>query len=312
MEKMSIVVPCYNEEESLPNFYKAICQVSEEMKDLEFEFVFVDDGSRDKTLKIIKDFRSEDKRVRYVSFVRNFGKEAGNYAGLKASRGDYVVLMDADLQHDPNLIKKMYQISKEEGYETVAVRRIERKKDGLRGLGSKFFFKFLGMLSELKTVEGEMDFRLMSRKMVDAVLLLSENNRYTKGIFSWVGFETKWIEQPDIERKEGTTKWNLKSLIRYAFEGIFAFSTKPLYLSSIIGIIFCLISFIIILVVIIKTLVFGEAVQGFPTLMCSIFFVSGVQLFCFGIMGQYLAKMYLEIKDRPIYIAKETSEDEIK
>lgn len=310
MKKLSVIVPCYNEEESLGLFYSEINKVSKELQELEFEFIFIDDGSKDRTLSIIKDLRKKDKRVRYISFARNFGKEAGNYAGIKASTGDYVVLMDADLQHDPNLIKTMYGIIKSGEYETVAVRRSGRTGEGLRSIFSKMFFKLLGSLSELKTVEGEMDFRMMSRKMVNAVLLLSENNRYTKGIFSWVGFETKWIEQQNIERAKGVTKWSFKSLVKYAFEGIFAFSTKPLFLSSLIGIIFCLIAFIIIMVVIVKTLIFGESVQGFPTLMCAIFFASGVQLFCFGVMSSYLAKMYLEIKDRPIYIAKETSEDE--
>lgn len=309
MKKISVIVPCYNEEESLGLFYQEITKVTKEI-DAEFEFVFVDDGSKDGTLSIIKSFRKKDKRVRFISFARNFGKEAGNYAGIKAATGDYVVLIDADLQHDPKLIKTMYEIISEGSYETVAVKRFNRTGEGARSFLSKMFFKFLGKISEIETVEGEMDFRMMSRKMVDAVLQLSENNRYTKGIFSWVGFETKWIEQPNIERKQGTTKWSFKSLFKYALEGIFAFSTKPLFLSTLIGIIFCLIAFIIIVVVVIKTLIFGEVVQGFPTLICVILLASGTQLFCLGIMSEYLSKMYLEIKNRPIYIAKETSEDE--
>lgn len=309
MKKISVVVPCYNEEESLGLFYQEITKVAKEIE-TDFEFVFIDDGSKDRTLSIIKDLRKNDKRVRFISFARNFGKEAGNYAGIKASTGDYVVLMDVDLQHDPKLIKTMYEIISEGSYETVAVKRFNRTGEGSRSFLSKMFFKFLGKISEIETVEGEMDFRMMSRKMVDAVLQLSENNRYTKGIFSWVGFETKWIEQPNIERKQGTTKWSFKSLFKYALEGIFAFSTKPLFLSTLIGIIFCLIAFIIIVIVVIKTLIFGEVVQGFPTLICVILLASGVQLFCIGIMSEYLSKMYLEIKNRPIYIAKETSEDE--
>jgi len=310
MKKLSVVVPCYNAEESLGLFYNEINKISEELKEVAFEFVFIDDGSKDRTLPIIKDLRKKDKRVRYISFARNFGKEAGNYAGLKAATGDYVVLMDADLQHDPNLVKTMYGILKTGEYETVAVRRTNRSGEGLRSVFSKMFFKLLGSLSELKTVEGEMDFRMMSRKMVDSILALGENNRYTKGIFSWVGFETKWIEQPNIERANGVTKWSFKSLFKYALEGIFAFSTKPLFLAAVIGILFCLIAFVIIVFVCVKTWIFGESVQGFPTLICAIFFASGIQLFCIGVIGEYLAKMYLEIKNRPIYIAKETSEDE--
>lgn len=310
MKKMSVIVPCYNEEEVLNLFYKEIDRISKEMKKLEFEFVFIDDGSKDNTLEIVKDLRKKDKRVRYVSFSRNFGKESGVYAGLKAAKGDYAVVIDADLQHDPDLIKEMYEIIENEGYETVAVKRFNRKGEGLRAACSNLFFKLMSKLSQVSMVKGEMDYRMMSRKMIDAILSMAEYNRFSKGIFSWVGFETKWLEQEDIERSAGTTKWSFKSLFKYSIQGLTAFSTVPLVLASFIGLIFFVMSIIAIIFIIIKTLLYGDPVAGYPTLICVIFFVSGIQLLCFGIIGEYLSKMYLEIKNRPIYIAKETSEDD--
>ena len=307
MCKLSIVVPCYNEEEVLNAFEQTVTEIVEKtIKD--YEYILIDDGSRDNTLKIMREMNTKNSKVRYISFSRNFGKEAGIYAGLTESRGDYVVVMDADLQHDPKLLPKMIEILDKEEYQSVAVRRYDRKK-GLRGRCSNIYFKIMSKLSGLDTKSGEMDFRMMKRNMVNAILEMKEYNRFTKGIFSFVGFDTKWLEQKDIERKLGTTKWNIKSLFKYSMEGITAFSTKPLVLSSIIGFLFCLIAIIFIVIIVFKTLVFGEAVRGFPTLICCLFLCSGVQLFCFGIMGEYLSKMYLEVKNRPIYLVKEKSKE---
>ena len=306
MNLLSIVVPCYNEEEVLEKFYQKVEEIVKN-SNINTEFIFIDDGSKDNTLNIMRKL-SKNKDVRYVSFSRNFGKEAGIYAGLEASKGDYVVVMDADLQHDPNLIPIMYNELQKKEYQNVAVRRTNRK-EGLRGVGSKIFFKLMSKLSGLDTKKGEMDYRMMTRQVVDACLSMKEYNRFTKGIFSFVGFETKWIEQENIEREFGTTKWNLKSLMKYSIEGITAFSTKPLVLSVLLGFIFCFISALAIIFVIFKTIFFGERVPGFPTVICCMFFLSGLQLFCFGIMGEYLSKMYLEVKNRPIYLVKETEKD---
>lgn len=306
MNLLSIVVPCYNEEEVLEKFYQKVEEIVKNSS-INTEFIFIDDGSKDNTLNIMRKL-SKNKDVRYVSFSRNFGKEAGIYAGLEASKGDYVVVMDADLQHDPNLIPIMYNELQKKEYQNVAVRRTNRK-EGLRGVGSKIFFKLMSKLSGLDTKKGEMDYRMMTRQVVDACLSMKEYNRFTKGIFSFVGFETKWIEQENIEREFGTTKWNLKSLMKYSIEGITAFSTKPLVLSVLLGFIFCFISALAIIFVIFKTIFFGERVPGFPTVICCMFFLSGLQLFCFGIMGEYLSKMYLEVKNRPIYLVKETEKD---
>ena len=306
MNLLSIVVPCYNEEEVLEKFYQKVEEIVKN-SNINTEFIFIDDGSKDNTLNIMRKL-SKNKDVRYVSFSRNFGKEAGIYAGLEASKGDYVVVMDADLQHDPNLIPIMYKELQKKEYQNVAVRRTNRK-EGLRGVGSKIFFKLMSKLSGLDTKKGEMDYRMMTRQVVDACLSMKEYNRFTKGIFSFVGFETKWIEQENIEREFGTTNWNLKSLMKYSIEGITAFSTKPLVLSVLLGFIFCFISALAIIFVIFKTIFFGERVPGFPTVICCMFFLSGLQLFCFGIMGEYLSKMYLEVKNRPIYLVKETEKD---
>ena len=306
MKLLSIVVPCYNEEEVLETYYKTVNKIVTD-NNIKTEFIFIDDGSKDKTLEIMR-ILAENDNVRYISFSRNFGKEAGIYAGLEASTGDYVVVMDADLQHDPSLIPTMYKELEKGTYQTVAVRRINRK-EGIRGLGSKIFFKLMSKLSGLNTKKGEMDYRMMTRRVADACLSMKEYNRFTKGIFSFVGFDTKWIEQENIERELGKTKWNLKSLFKYSIEGITAFSTKPLVMSAILGILFCFISALAIIFVIFKTIFLGEKVPGYPTILCCMFFLSGLQLFCFGIMGEYLSKMYLEVKHRPIYLVKETEKD---
>lgn len=313
MKLISVVVPCYNEQEVLPLFYneinKVIAQMQSEYDDLEFELLFINDGSKDNTLKMLRELSASDNRVRYISFSRNFGKEAGMFAGMENSKGDYVVVMDADLQHPPKFIPQMYKYVSEEGFDCATTRRVSRKGESkIRSWFAMKFYKIMNKISQTEIVDGAQDFRFMTRKMVDAVLSMKEYNRFSKGIFSWVGFNVKYIEYENVERAAGTTAWSFWKLFLYSLEGIFAFSTAPLALASLLGVLSCLIAFIWIIAIIIKTIVFGESVQGFPTIMCAIFFVGGLQLFCTGILGQYLSKTYLETKRRPIYIISETEE----
>ncbi len=309
-EKISVIVPCYNEEKAIPYFYDEITKISDKMKSLEFEYLFINDGSKDNTLNILKEYSKKDKRVRFISFSRNFGKEAAMYAGLKEAKGDYVTLMDADLQDPPSLLPEMYSAIKNEGYDTVGTRRVTRKGEPpIRSFFARMFYKLINKMSKVEMVDGARDYRLMTRQVVDAIISLEEYNRYSKGLFSFVGFNTKWIEFENVERVAGETKWSFWKLLIYALEGITAFSTVPLALASVIGIIFCLLSLVAILFIIIKTLIFGDPVSGWPSLVCIIFLVSGIQLFCMGIIGQYLSKTYLETKKRPIYIIKETEKD---
>ena len=310
---LSVIVSCYNEEETIPIFYKEICKVSKEMKYIDFEFIFINDGSRDNTLNVIKDLNKKDKRVKYLSFSRNFGKEAAMYAGLVSSRGDYITLMDADLQDPPSFLEKMYKLITEEGFDCVGTRRVTRRGEPqIRSFFARMFYKLINKMSNVELVDGARDYRLMTRQMVDAILSLKEYKRFSKGLFSFVGFKTKWLEYENIERVAGETKWNFWKLFIYAIDGITAFSTAPLVISAVVGFIFCFLSFIMILVIIIRTLVFGDPVSGWPSLVCIIFMVSGIQLFCLGIMGQYLANTYLETKNRPIYIVKESNIDDKK
>ncbi len=311
MELISIVVPCYNEQEVLPLFYDEIKRVTGEMKkenpDLSFEYLFINDGSKDKTLDLLRELAAKDESVRYISFSKNFGKEAGMYAGLENSKGDYVVVLDADLQHPPEFIPKMYNYVKNEGYDCATTRRVSRAGESkIRSWFARKFYKIMNKISQTEIVDGAQDFRFMTRQMVDSILSMNEYNRFSKGIFSWVGFNTRYIEYENVERAAGTTAWSFMGLFKYSLEGIFAFSTAPLALASLLGIVSCFVAFIMVIFIIIKTLVFGEDVQGFPTIVCAIFFVGGLQLFCTGILGQYLSKTYLETKRRPIYIAKET------
>ncbi|MBR3152735.1 MAG: glycosyltransferase family 2 protein [Clostridia bacterium] len=310
MNKISIIVPCYNEEEVLHIFYDKITDVSRGI-DADFEYIFVDDGSKDKTLEILKDYSKRDSRVRFISFSRNFGKESAMYAGLKAATGDYVAIMDADLQDPPDLLNEMYQTLLTKEYDCVATKRKTRKGEPvLRSLFSVMFYKIINHMSQTEIVNGARDYRLMTRKMVDSILQVTEYNRFSKGIFSWVGFKTKWIAYDNIERAAGKTKWSFWKLFRYSLEGITAFSTAPLVFSAFIGIFFCMISFLMILFIIAKTLIYGDPVSGWPSTICIILFVGGIQLFSLGIMGQYLSKEYMEVKNRPIYIVKETEKDE--
>ena len=307
MEKISIIVPCYNEEEALPLFYKEVNKVSETM-DEEFEFIFVNDGSKDKTLKVIKNLSTLDKRCKYINFSRNFGKEAAMYAGLELSTGNYITIMDADLQDPPSLLPKMLKLIKEEGYDSVGTRRVTRKGEPpIRSFFARMFYKIINKMSKVEMVDGARDYRLMTRQMTDAIINLKDYNRYSKGLFSFVGFNTKWLEYENVQRVAGETKWSFWKLFLYAIDGIVAFTTAPLTIAAIMGLIFCLIAFIMIIVIIVKTIAFGDPTSGWPSLACIIFLVSGVQLFALGIIGQYLSKTYLETKKRPIYIIKETN-----
>lgn len=309
-EKISIVVPCYNEEEVLPIFYKEVDKISKRMKNIDFEFLFINDGSKDKTLVILREFSKMDKRVKYISFSRNFGKEAGMYAGLSNAVGDYVAIMDADMQDPPEMIEEMYRLIQEEGYDCVGLKTDSHKDYPLiRKFFTKLWYKLIGKIAYTEQVPGVRDFRLMKRKMVNAIIEMSEYNRYSKGIFSFVGFDVKYIDYKIPERVAGETKFNFWKLFTYAVEGILGFSTVPLLVSAIIGILFCIISFIAIIFIIIRTLIWNDPTSGWPSLVCILFFLSGIQLFCMGILGAYLSKTYLETKKRPIYIVKETEKD---
>ena len=313
MKKLSIIVPCYNEEEVLPLFYAEITRVMDEMKrtyaELTFELLFIDDGSRDKTLTQLRELATKDQRVRYISFSRNFGKEAGMFAGLENATGDFVVVMDADLQHPPSFLPEMYSYVRDGEYDCATTRRVSRKGESkVRSWFARKFYRIMNKISQTEIVDGAQDFRFMSRQMVDAILSMREYNRFSKGIFSWVGFKTKYIEYENVERAAGTTAWSFWSLFRYSLEGIFAFSTAPLAIASVLGLVSCVIAFLMMIWIIVKTLAFGEAVAGFPSIMCAIFLLGGLQLFCIGVLGQYLSKTYLETKQRPIYIVRETEQ----
>lgn len=310
---LSIVVPCYNEQEALPYFYKEICRVAEEMKashGADFEFIFVDDGSKDNTLSIARQLHGQDARVRYISFSRNFGKEAGILAGLEAAKGNYVAMMDADLQDPPALLPQMLDALLNEDYDCAATRRTDRKGEPpIRSFFARMFYKIINKMSDADIVDGARDYRLMRRRMVDAILALPEYNRFSKGIFGWVGFKTKWLEYVNVERVAGETKWSFWKLFLYSLEGIVAFTTAPLALASLMGIAFCALAFVMIIFIIVRTLLFGDPTSGWPSLVCIIFLCSGVQLFCMGVLGQYLAKTYMEVKRRPVYIVRETEAD---
>ena len=309
MKKISIIVPCYNEEQAIPYFYEEITKVAKDLN-YDFEFIFVNDGSKDKTIEIVKEYAKKDKRVKFIHFSRNFGKEAAMYAGLELSTGDYVAIMDADLQDPPSLLPQMVSILEDENsdYDSVGTRRVTRKGEPpIRSFFARKFYKIINKMSKIEMIDGARDYRLMKRQVVNSILELKEYNRYSKGLFEFVGYNTKWLEFENVERVAGETKWSFWKLFLYAIEGIVAFSTAPLAIASIVGFIFCLVSFIMILVIIIKTLAFGDPTSGWPSLVCIIFFVSGIQLFCLGIIGEYLSKTYLETKKRPIYIIKETN-----
>ena len=306
MELITVVIPCYNEEKAIPIFYKEISKVIKKMKEVKFELLFIDDGSKDNTLEVLRKLEKSDESVRYISFSRNFGKEAGIYAGLEESTGDYITFMDVDLQDPPELLSEMYKEIKENGFDIVGTRRVTRKGEPpVRSFFARKFYKLIDRISDVDMVDGARDFRLMTRQVANSISNMKEVNRYSKGLFSYVGFKTKWIEYENRERSTGETKWSFWTLVKYAVDGIINFSTAPLSIATITGIVFCLLSFVAIIFIICKTLIFGDPVGGWPSLVCIIFMISGIQLFCFGIMGAYLSRMYLETKKRPIYIIKE-------
>ena len=311
MKLISIVVPCYNEEQALPYFYEEITKISDAMGKkypVNFEYIFVDDGSKDKTSDILKNMAKNDHRVKFVSFSRNFGKEAGLLAGLENAKGDYVAVMDADLQDPPALLVEMYEELTTGDYDCAAARRVTRKGEPpIRSWFAKIFYKIINKISSADIMDGARDFRLMKRSVVDAILSMKEYNRFSKGIFGWVGFKTKWIDYENIERVAGDTKWSFTKLLFYSIDGIVAFSTVPLSISALLGILCCIIAFIMVLVIIVKTIIWGDPVAGYPSLVCIIFLLSGVQLFTIGILGQYIAKTYMETKQRPKYIIRETN-----
>ncbi len=304
---ISVVVPCYNESEALPKFMEVLEGIIVKMNYVDFQVVLVNDGSRDNTLEVMKKISAEHSVVKYVSFSRNFGKEAAMYAGLAYADGDYVAIMDADLQDPPEFLEEMYKAVTEEGYDCAAARRVTRKGEPpIRSFFARMFYKLMAKMSTTEVVDGARDFRLMNRKFVDALLSCREYNRFSKRMFGWVGFKTKWIAYENVERVAGQTKWNFWSLFKYSIEGIVAFSTTPLVFASFIGILFCLIAFIAVLFIVIRKFAFGDPVAGWASMTCIITFLGGLQLFFMGVFGQYLAKAYLEVKDRPIYIVSET------
>ncbi len=295
-------------------FYEEITKVTGQMSktypELTFEYLFINDGSKDKTLEILRSLAENDSRVRYISFSRNFGKESGMYAGLKGAKGDYIVVMDADLQHPPAFLPEMYSYVRNGEYDCATTRRVSRKGESkIRSAFARLFYKIMNKISQTEIVDGAQDFRFMTRQMVDAILDMTEYNRFSKGIFSWVGFHTRYIEYENVERPAGTTSWSFWGLFKYSLEGIMAFSTAPLAIASMLGILTCAIAFILIIITIIKSLLgLNDSPDGYPTIICLIFLFSGLQLFSTGILGQYLSKTYLETKKRPVFITKETEE----
>ncbi|MBR1876494.1 MAG: glycosyltransferase family 2 protein [Lachnospiraceae bacterium] len=314
MELLSVVVPAYNEQESVPIFYGELVKTAEKLKaedNIDIELLFIDDGSKDNTLEEIMKLRQSDKRVRYVSFSRNFGKEAAIFAGLENSRGDYIVTMDADLQDPPALLPQMIEAIKKEGFDSAATRRVTRKGEPpVRSFFARCFYKLINRMSNADIVDGARDYRMMTRKMADAIISMKEYNRFTKGIYGWIGFKTRWFEYENVERVAGETKWSFWKLFKYAIDGIVGFSTAPLSIATYFGIFMAFVAFILIIFIIVKKLVFGDPTSGWSSMVCILLMLSGIQMFCMGIVGQYLSKTYLETKRRPIYIAAKTSEEE--
>lgn len=307
MKLLSVIVPCYNEEESVGLFYEELTKNDPyfAQKEIELELLYIDDGSADRTVEEVRKLRGRDERVHLVSFSRNFGKEAAMFAGMEHSKGDYVVIMDVDLQDPPSLLPRMLE-GIGEGYDSVATRRVSRKGEPpVRSFFARMFYRLMKKISKTEIMDGARDYRLMTRQMVNAILSMKEYNRFTKGIFGWVGFRTKWLEYENVERTKGETKWNFWKLFVYSLDGITAFSTIPLMIASVAGVLFCFLAFVMIVFIIVRKLVFGDPVSGWPSLVCIMLFLSGVQFFCTGILGQYLAKTYMEVKRRPIYLVKE-------
>ncbi len=311
--KITVIVPCYNEQDSLPYFYSELQNVIKEMGTLDFELLFIDDGSKDNTLEKIMDIEQGNQTVSYISFSRNFGKEAAICAGLRNAKGEYVAVMDADLQDPPSLLPEMFRLVSEEGYDCAAARRTTRKGEPfIRSVFARMFYRIMEHISQANMVDGARDYRLMNRKFVDSLLEIGEYNRFSKGLFGWVGFKTKWVEFDNVERIAGKTKWSFWKLFHYSMEGIIAFSSIPLALSSFFGILSFAAAFIFLFFVIIRRLFFGDPVAGWASIVSIILFIGGIQLFCMGILGQYLSKTYLETKKRPIYIVRESNVKELK
>ena len=303
---LTIIVPCYNEEESIPLFMSKMNTIMSVMPEIVFELIFIDDGSIDSTLSILRGLSDKDRRVRYISFSRNFGKEAAMFAGLEAAVGDYIAIMDIDLQDPPDLLPKMYEAIVHEGYDCAAARRVTRRGEStVRSFFAKMFYKIINKLSKTEIVDGARDFRLMTRQVADAILSLKEYNRFSKGIFGLVGFRTKWLEYDNIPRAAGRSKWSFWRLFAYAIDGVIGFSTMPLAISSVFGVLLCLLSLVAVVFIVLRRLLFGDPVGGWASIVCILFFLSGIQLFCTGVLGQYLAKTYLESKHRPVYVVKE-------
>jgi len=309
MITISAIVPCYNEEESLPLFYEEICRVQREAKTFELEMIFVDDGSRDGTLGVLRGLSAKDDRVRFISFSRNFGKESAMLAGLRAATGDYTALLDADLQDPPSLLPQMLDFLEKnaETYDIVATRRMDRKGEPpVRSFFARKFYQLINKISDTEIVDGARDFRLMRRRVVESILELSEYNRFSKGIFSWVGYKTHWLSYENRPRAAGETKWSFWKLLLYSVDGIVAFSTKPLAIASLTGLGFCILAFLFLIFIFLRALIWGDPVAGWPSTICIIVLIGGIQLFCIGILGQYLAKTYMETKRRPAYLVRET------
>lgn len=307
---VSLIIPCYFEEATVPLFYQATAKVMDSLPQYDFELIFVDDGSRDNTLTEIKKLSGVDNRVKYLSFSRNFGKESAMYAGMEYAKGDYIATMDVDLQDPPELLQEMLRLLETGEYDCVATKRVSRKGEPpIRSFFARAFYKIINKISQTEIVDGARDYRLMTRQMVNSVLKVKEYSRFSKGIFSWVGYRTKWLEFQNTERIAGETKWSFWKLFLYSIDCIIAFSTVPLLLASVLGVVFCLISFLAIVVIIIRELIWQGSAYGWPSLVCIIFLLSGIQLFCMGIQGQYISKTYMETKNRPKYIIKEQSED---
>ena len=310
---ISIIVPCYNEEESLPIFYDEFVKVVKQVKE-DYELILVNDGSKDNTLKIMEDLSKKDKHVVYLSFSRNFGKESAMYAGLCNAKGEYVAIMDADMQDPPSLLPQMIDILNKGEYDSVATRRVTRDGESkVRSWFARNFYKIINKISDADIVDGARDFRLMKRDMVDSIISMSEYNRFSKGIFGWVGFNTYWLPFENVERVAGTTKWSFWGLVKYAIGGIVNFSQAPLDIASWFGIFMTFVSFVMLVFIIVRKLIFGDPVAGWASTMCVIIFIGGIQLFCIGIMGQYVGKTYMEAKARPHYIVSKTnSKDAVK
>lgn len=310
-DKISLIIPCYNEEAALPIFYSEVIKVADSMKQQDFEFIFIDDGSRDQTLHILRNFAAKDSRIIYVSFSRNFGKEAAMYAGFCNATGDYVAVMDADMQDPPALLPQMYEAVASGEYDSVATRRITREGEPpIRSFFARMFYKVMNKISDADIVDGARDFRLMNRKMVDSIISMGEYNRFSKGIFGWIGFKTKWLPFVNVERVAGETKWSFWKLFKYSISGIVNFSEVPLMIASVLGVSCCLAALISVMIIVLRRLIFGDPVAGWASLASIIVFLGGIQLLCIGIIGQYLAKTYLETKKRPLYLVRETNREE--